>query len=183
VTDALLPAIASGDARAFGQWMAGAEPRVRASLSSFAAQVDTEAVVQESFLRVWNVAPRIEPDGRPDCLLRFTVRVARNLAIDHVRRSQRLLPTESAALERMREAELPPATPPDPLLKQTIARCRERLPKKPAHALDARLGANGGQPDQSLAEALGMRVNTFLQNLSRARRLLAECLRRQGVTL
>lgn len=183
MTDALLPTIASGDARAFGQWMAGAEPRVRASISSFATQVDTEAVVQESFLRVWQVAPRIEPDGRPDCLVRFTVRVARNLAIDHVRRTQRLQPTDDAALERMREAEVPAATPPDPLLQQTIHRCREGLPKKPATALAARLAAGGSQPDQSLAETLGMRLNTFLQNLSRARRLLADCLRRQGVTL
>lgn len=182
MSDALLPAIASGDARAFGQWMALAEPRVRASVSSFAAQVDTEAVVQESFLRVWQVAPRIEPDGRPDCLVRFTVRVARNLAIDHMRRNQRLQPVDQATLDRMRDAEVPPPAPPDPLLKQTIARCREALPKKPAIALDARLSAGGSQPDQTLAAALNMRLNTFLQNLSRARRLLAECLRRQGVT-
>ncbi len=38
-------------------------------------------------------------------------------------------------------------------------------------------------PDRSLAEALGMRLNTFLQNVARARRLLADCLREAGVAV
>lgn len=183
MSDALLPAIAAGDGRAFATWLAQAEPRIRASVASFATQVDTEAVVQEAFLRVWQVAPRIEPDGRPDCLIRFTVRVARNLAIDHVRRSARHRPTDAATLERLREAELPPAEPPDPLLARTIEGCRGGLPKKPAQALAARLDAAGGIADRRLADRLGMRLNTFLQNLSRARRLLAACLQKSGVTL
>ena len=33
------------------------------------------------------------------------------------------------------------------------------------------------------AERLGMRLNTFLQNFTRARKLLADCLERQGVAL
>lgn len=182
MSDHLLPAIAAGDGRAFAVWLSTAEPRVRASVASFATQVDTEAVVQEALLRVWQVAARIEPDGRPDCLIRFTVRVARNLAIDHVRRSRRHQPTDAATLERLREAEVPPAQPVDPLLRETIRRCREKLPAKPAQALQSRLSARGGAPDRNLADALGMRLNTFLQNLSRARRLLAACLAKSGVT-
>ena len=38
-------------------------------------------------------------------------------------------------------------------------------------------------PDRSLAERVGMKLNTFLQNVTRARRLLADCLRRRGVDL
>jgi hypothetical protein len=34
-----------------------------------------------------------------------------------------------------------------------------------------------------LAERVRMRPNTFLQNVTRARRLLADCLRRRGVDL
>lgn len=183
MSDHLLPAIASGDGRAFATWLASAEPRVRASVAGFATQVDTEAVVQEAFLRVWQVAPRIEPDGRPDCLIRFTVRVARNLAIDHVRRASRHQPTDAAALERLRDAEAPPEAPADPLLRGAIERCREKLPGKPAEALDARLDAGGGVADHTLAAQLGLRLNTFLQNLSRARRLLAACLAKSGVAL
>jgi len=51
--DRHLPAIVAGDAQAFAAWLAGAEPRIRASLRGFAAQVDVEAVLQETLLRVW----------------------------------------------------------------------------------------------------------------------------------
>lgn len=85
--DAHLPGIAAGDAAAFARWMVGAEPAVRASLRPFAVRVDVEAVVQEALLRAWQVAPRIAPDGRPNGLLRVTLRAARNLAIDDARRA------------------------------------------------------------------------------------------------
>ena len=66
---ATLAAIAAGDAAAFGQWVASAEDPVRRGLRVFAASVDTEAVVQEAFLRVWQVAPRFTHDGKPNALL------------------------------------------------------------------------------------------------------------------
>lgn len=61
--------------------------------------------------------------------------------------------------------------------------CRDELPEKPAAALMARLHAGGCDPDEVLAERLGMRLNTFLQNFTRARKLLAECLEARGVDL
>ena len=54
--DVYLDAIRAGDAVAFGHWAAGAEARMRLSLTSFARVVDTEAVVQETLLRVWPVS-------------------------------------------------------------------------------------------------------------------------------
>ena len=69
------------------------------------------------------------------------------------------------------------------LLRTQIAKCREQLPRKPAAALSARLEAAGGRPDDALAADLNMKINAFLQNFSRARRMLAECLRRAGVDL
>lgn len=181
-TDAELPAIMAGDADAFGRWLAGAERPVRESLRSFAAVVDAEAVLQEALLRVWQVAPRFVPDGRPNGLVRLAVRIARNLAVSEVRRL-RAVPAEPADLEAaLAEAERAPR-PPDPLLRDAIRACREALPDKPRRALDARLGGAGGAEDLDLAAALGMRLNTFLQNFTRARQLLAECLRRRGVLL
>jgi RNA polymerase sigma-70 factor (ECF subfamily) len=47
--------------------------------------------------------------------------------------------------------------------------------------LHARLESAGVEPDDALAERLGMRKNTFLQNFTRARKLLAECLARRGI--
>src|SRR5439155_19081137 len=107
----------------------GAERRIRDSLRPLAARVDAEAVLQESLLRVWQVAPRFVPDGRPDGLLRLAVRMARNLAFDELRR-QRCDPASTAALEAALTAvESPP--PPDPILRRLIAVCRERLAGPP----------------------------------------------------
>lgn len=178
--DLHLPAIARGDAAAFGRWLAGAEEPLRRSLRSFATVVDTEAVLQETLLRLWQVAPKVQVDG-PNALLRLGHRVARNLAIDEVRRS-RAAPTEVAALERAAHeaAEIAPIEA-DPRLREWIARCREKLPPAPRGAFDARLGAAGGQSDRDLAKKLKMQLNTFLKNVGRARALLIECLARAGV--
>jgi RNA polymerase sigma-70 factor (ECF subfamily) len=174
--------IVAGDATAFGHWLAGAEPALRASLHSFAASVDTEAVLQESLLRVWQVAPRHVPDGRENSLLRLAVRIARNLAIDEARRA-RLEPTDDAALDAMLAKATSHVAVGDPLLRSALDACRERLGGKPAEAFEARLEAAGGEPDETLAARLGMRVNTFLQNFTRARRQLVDCLERRHVDL
>lgn len=180
--DAHLPSIIAGDADAFGRWLAGAERPVRESLRSFATVVDVEAVLQEALLRVWQVAPRFVPDGRPNGLLRLGVRIARNLAVSEVRR-RRAVPAELEDVEAALAEDERPVTPPDPMLRDAIRTCREALPERPRQALDARLASGGGAGDGDLAESLGMRLNTFLQNFTRARQMLAECLRRRGVVL
>lgn len=179
--DIHLPGIVAGDPDAFGRWVAGAEPRVRASLATFAAVVDTEAVVQETLLRVWNVAPRFRADGRPDGLVRLAVRIARNLAIDEVRRSRRVQAVEARRLEQAPEPAAPPA--PDPMLRRLILRCIEELPARPAAAIRQRIAARGGRSDAALAEAAGMKLNTFLQNVRRARIGLERCLEAGGAAL
>jgi RNA polymerase sigma-70 factor (ECF subfamily) len=183
--DLHLPQLAAGDADAFARWLSGAEPQLRDSLRGFAARVDTEAVLQEALLRVWQVAPRVKPDGRPNALLRMAVRVARNLAVDEARRAGFRAPLSGEDLAALLDALAGETAPdaPDPLLRRLIARCREALAAKPRAALDARLRSGGGAPDATLAAALGMRLNTFLQNVGRARKALAECLRRGGVAL
>jgi DNA-directed RNA polymerase specialized sigma24 family protein len=178
--DEHLPAILARDATAFGRWMAGAEQPMRESLRSFAAAVDVESVLQEALLRVWQVAPRFEPDGRPNGLLRLGVRVARNLAVSEVRR-MRAKPVPAEDLERVAETAAP--SPPDPMLRKVIEGCHDKLPDKPRQALASRLASAGGDDDATLAASLGMRLNTFLQNFTRARRLLAECLEKHGVTV
>lgn len=182
--DQHLPAIVAGDAEAFGRFVAGAEPLVRDSLRGFAAAVDVEAVLQEALLRLWQVAPRFSPDGKPNGLLRLALRIARNHALSEARRL-RAVPVDEDAVERALESleRREVREGPDPLLRRIIQLCREKLPGKPAQALAARLSSAGGEPDPVLAERLGMRLNTFLQNFTRARKLLAECLARNGVDL
>jgi RNA polymerase sigma-70 factor (ECF subfamily) len=182
--DTYLAAIAAGDPHAFGRWVAGAERPVRASLRPLAAIVDTEAVLQETLLRMWQVAPRVVADGQPNGLLRLALRTARNLALSELRRA-RVAGIDPAELERAMEraGEVSVCAPPDPLLRDVIAGCRDALPAKPAEALSARLESAGAARDEALAAGLGMRLNTFLQNVTRAKKLLLDCLRGKGVAL
>ena len=176
--DEQLAAIIAGDAAAFARWLAGNEDRLRASLRSFAERIDVEAVLQEALVRVWQVAPRFVPDGEPHGLLRLAIRIARNLAVSMLRQ-RRLEPVEIERLERLAiETDSFAAAPDrfgDPLLRGAIQECRDRLPEKPALALTARLESEGAEPDARVAERLRMRANTFLQNVVRARRFLADC--------
>lgn len=177
--DAHLPLVAAGDSDAFARWIAGAERPLRESLRSFATRVDVEAVLQETLLRAWNVAPRVERDGRPNALLRMALRIARNLAIDEARRARDVRDGDEDI-----DASLAFATfqaPSDALLREAITRCYEALPPKPKQALDARVRAT--EHDATVATRLGMKLNTFLQNFTRARKLLADCLRGRGVDL
>jgi DNA-directed RNA polymerase specialized sigma24 family protein len=181
--DQHLAAIGAGDPEAFARWVAGAEPSLRATLRALATHVDAEAVLQEALLRVWQVAPRCQPDGRPNSLLRLGARIARNLAIDELRhnRATAIEPELLARLESdARDERDAIAVAPDPLLRRLIDECRRALPDKPARALAARLESSGGEPDVTLAARLQMRLNTFLQNVARARKLLAACLEKRG---
>jgi RNA polymerase sigma factor (sigma-70 family) len=177
--DTLLPAIVAGDADAFGRFIAGIEIDLRRSLRPFAARVDIEAVLQEALLRVWQSAARIVPDGRPQALVRFSMRVARNLAISEIRKKRELLPGDDEVAEAFDDAEV---APPDPMLRRLIHDCFEKLPPQPKMVLGMRLENRGAEPDLKLAEEAGMKLNTFLQNVTRARKLLGECLEHKGVT-
>jgi RNA polymerase sigma-70 factor (ECF subfamily) len=160
--------------------MAGAELPLRRSLRPFAASVDTEAVMQETLLRVWQSAGRCRPDRKGNSLLRFAIQIGKNLSISEVRRHGGRF---EANLSGNPPELIDPGAPPDPLLAARISDCFSKLPDKPRLALMARLAAAGGAPDKELAEKLRMRQNTFLQNITRARRLLAECLKRFGIDL
>ena len=183
--DVHLPAIAIGDKEAFASWVAGAEATLRGSLRTFAASVDVEAVLQETLLRVWQVAGRVLPDGKANGLLGFAVRAARNLALSEARR-RRFTPStdDEEGFERLLErlAGEGPA-PADPFLRRAILACLGLLPLKPREALLARLEASGAESDHTIAARLGVKLNTLLQNVTRARRALAECLQGRGISL
>lgn len=179
--DLELDAIAAGDASAFGRWVAGAEHEIRLRLRSFAESVDTEVICQETLLRMWQVAPRVVRDGQGNSLLRLALRTAQNLAIDHVRKLRR--EPRSIPIDESLDGDLGDvsATPIDPLVRDAVAECRDKLPGKPRAAMGARFDDGGARHDRDLAARLDMTLNTFLKNIGRARKLLIECLERRGV--
>lgn len=179
--DRAFAAVREGDARAFAVWLGHAEMPLRASLRPFARALDVEAVLQEGLLRMWMLAPTLALSGR-NASLRYALRLLRNLALDETRRLRRLEPLDMTALERMPEASVPPDPTPDPGLRAAILRCLEQLKGKPRAALGARLEDAGRSSDRELAAALRMTANTFLQNVVRARRAMAQCLERAGIS-
>lgn len=180
--DVHLSRIAEGDPNAFASWLSATEHEVRISLRGFASVVDTEAVLQEALLRVWQAAPRIVPDGKPNALLRFAVRTARNTALSELRR-RRSSVLDPEAFERAADVASVEALAetPDVLLRDATRDCVDQLPPKPREAMVARLEGSGVIADELLAERLSMRKNTFLQNVTRAKRALLDCLREKGI--
>ncbi len=132
---------------------------------------------------MWQVAARVEPDGKPNGLLRLAIVTARNLAISETRRARGETAVDTVHDRATVDVPDVRRTGGDPFLREHVRRCREQLPTKPAAALTARLESAGVVSDRELAAGVGMRPNTFLQNITRARRWLAECLKRAGVDL
>jgi RNA polymerase sigma-70 factor (ECF subfamily) len=185
--DAAWQEVRRGSEAGFRAWLPLVEPVLWRTLRSFAPAVDVEAIVQEALLRMWTIAP-VQPLEGENASLRFALRLVRNLAIDEARRRGREVPPDTggtAAGDDSRDP-LPPAAPAplaDPLLRRAILACIDKLPRQPKAALRARLDAAGAFPDRLLAERLAMQLNTFLQNVTRARRLVEECLAASGIAV
>jgi len=172
----------SGDQEAFAEWMGMIEIPLRRSLQRYARAVDVEVVVQEALMRMWLVARDparvLEGSNAP---IKFAIRVARNVALEEVRRYRHELFVGLDELDHLPQGRVAP-DPPDPALARAIKDCMESLPEQPRKALSGRV-RDGGLPDREIAAALRMKINTFLQNVVRARRLLRKCLDRRGVRL
>ena len=178
-TDQLFRRVQEGSSQAFTSWVRLCEMPLRSTLRSFARGVDVEAVLQEGLLRIWRLAPTLELKGK-DASLRLALRIVRNLAISETRRLKRLSPLDLQGLENDPGGRVDPDPPCDPILRKAIKFCLTKLPRRPRESLLARMK---GDDDRTLAQGLNMRLNTFLQNIVRARRLLKKCLEGKGVRL
>ena len=182
--EAVFAKVRAGDSMAFAEWMGRVERPIRSSLFPFARTVDLEVVMQETFLRMWLIATKSSTalEGE-NASLRMALGVARNVAREEVRRAKlgKLVPLEG--LEDAHEMAIEPEPGPDPGLARAIQDCMARIPDRLRTALQLRIAQGYGQPDRELAEALGLKLNTFLQQIVRARKSLGECLKRKGVEL
>jgi DNA-directed RNA polymerase specialized sigma24 family protein len=170
------------DAEGFARWMSLVERPLRASLRRFARAVDVEVVMQETFLRMWvALNDRTRTFAGDNATLRFALRVAHLVALEEVRatRHERLVPLED--LDPSREPEVPPEPVQDDGLLHAIRDCIERLGGAPKRALLARLHDGHRLGDRVLASLVQMQPNTFLQNIVRARKAVAECLAGKGL--
>jgi DNA-directed RNA polymerase specialized sigma24 family protein len=177
--DTLFARVREGDLRAFGQWMGRVDRPVRASLGRFARAVDVEAIVQETLLEMWLLATNEKRtlEGA-NASLRYSIGLARNLARSEARRMGRVryLPHED-----LPENPQDPEPPSDPGLAAAIRDCMGRLTATLRRVLGARIERGPFQPDREIADGLGLKPNTFLQYVVRARRDVRKCLERKGV--
>lgn len=182
--DAAYERIRRGDPEGFAAWVRLVEPALRRGLRRFARVADAEAVLQEGLMRMWVLAPTLDLAGN-DASLRYAHTLVANLARHEARRFGHTVPlddgTDNPAVGH--EPAVDPAPVSDPGLRAAILDCLGKLPRQPGLAIAARLSSMGAEPDHTLAEQVGMTLNTFLQNIVRARRHLAECLRGHGVSL
>jgi DNA-directed RNA polymerase specialized sigma24 family protein len=166
----------SGNRDAFTRWMRMAEIPIRHTLARYARHVDVEAAMQETLLRMWLL---VNDPGRvltgENASVRFGCRVAANVAKEELRRL-RLAPLEVEPQD--------PSDPPqsDPFVRRAIRECRDKLPRKLHIAIGVQV-SDGYRGSREAAAIARMKVNTFLQNLVRARRLLRTCLEHRGVRL
>jgi DNA-directed RNA polymerase specialized sigma24 family protein len=179
--DRLWELVCIGDRVGTGDWMGRVERPIRAALRPYARAVDTEAITQETLLRMWGFA---QDDGfeltGENASLRYAIRVAQGLARNDARKRGRavLLPPED-----MPEIAVQPDEPLSPAFVKAVAECWELVTGKPRMAIAARMSWGAARPDRETAEALSMTTNTFLQNVVRARRQLAGCLAGKGIDL
>lgn len=160
-------------------WMGLVESPIRSSLHRFARYVDVEGVVQEALLRMWVLAPQ---RGRQlvgtNASLRFAIQLARNVAREEGRRvGPRPVPPFPD------DEPVPPAPTPDPGLRRVVQDCLAALPPQPLKAIRQRLQFGDQLKDTELARRARMTLNTFLQNVTRARRLLRGCLEKRDPLL
>lgn len=168
-----------GNIESFTAWVRLVEMPLRRGLRSFSRSVDVEVVLQEGLLRMWILAPSLALSGT-NASLRYALVLVHRLAISEERRRGR---RREVPLEDVQEAaDLPaaPDSPSDPRLRAIILGCIEKLPAGPRRALLKRL-EDDGTADRERAGALGMKLNTFFQNIVRARRSVRSCLEKNGV--
>ena len=180
--DLLFERVRRGDVGAFANWMAHVERPVRGSLRRFARAIDVESALQETFLRMWIATQdRAREFEGENASLRFTLRIARNVALEEVRRARLDHLVALDDLDPSSEPSINPTPPADPGLLRAIKDCVSRLRGKPRDALLNRLARGHEMHDRDIAASLGMAVNTFLQNVVRARKLVAACLEGKGL--
>jgi RNA polymerase sigma factor (sigma-70 family) len=170
-----------GNPAAFACWIGLVEVPLRLSMRRFLQAVDIEAVLQETLLRMWIYAQERghELEGE-SASLKYAIGMARNLARAEARRTRR---EASIPTEDLPEIPIPPEAHSDPELRRAILECLAKVAARPLRALRARIDFGGYRSDREIASGIGMTLNTFLQNIVRARKQIASCLERRGVSL
>lgn len=172
---ALLGASAGGDRQAFSQLYRQAAPQLFAVVLRILKQRDrAEDVLQEVFVTVWNSAGRYDPQiGTP---MAWMMTIARNRAIDHLRRHGR---TPQSA--QLMDVESRASSDPGPLevtldleRGRALERCLQKL--EGGQRSSILLAYLDGYTHQEIAQRLGSPLGTIKSWIRRGQVNLKRCL-------
>ncbi|SHI53021.1 sigma-70 family RNA polymerase sigma factor [Wenxinia saemankumensis] len=134
----------------------------------------SEDALQEAYVKIWANAERYRPGGaRP---MTWLITIARNAAIDAVRRRREDSAAEGAAESLVDQAATPEGAALDRDEARRVVACMGELPEDRRAAV--RGAYLGGQSYADLAEAAGVPINTMRSWLRRALITLRECMAR-----
>lgn len=138
--------------------------RLRRFLRSRVGEADADDLLQEVFLRLHQ---RVDPIGEIERLDAWLFRVARNVAIDHLRRSGR-----TSELE-VEPSEEPPVVDEDQAARVLAAWLSTRVAELPAPYREAlALTEQQGVSQRDAATTLGLPYSTLKSRVQRGRDLL-----------
>jgi RNA polymerase sigma-70 factor, ECF subfamily len=167
----LLRRAQDGDAGAFEELVAAFTPELFRVVRRMTADTDTaEAILQETFWRVWQALARYQFERR---FFPYLAAIAANLVRDSWRKDRRLLPDELDLLSEI------PDDKPGPEFQmeehqalQSLAREVEALPARQRAVIALRYDA--GLSYEMIASALDLPLNTVRTILHRAKQTLRQ---------
>lgn len=179
----LLERIRSGDSSAFNLLVERYSQDLYRVIRRMASDSsETEAIVQESFLRVWQIlhAPRSRMQDWTKPFFPYLVTIAMNLARDRWRKDRFL---DFSGLEDIQEVLPSPLPDPEALVEETetlkaLAEAVAELPT--AYKAVIALRYEAGLSYTEIAELLEMPINTIRTHLRRAKIQLRKVLAEQG---
>ena len=162
-----------GDAAAFAELVRRFQDRVfRFLLRLTRTREDAQDLTQETFMNAYAALPRWQPDAQ---FTTWLLRIARNLAYDMLRRSQRV---DFVALEPEHAAQLVDTAPTPEAVLHGVQRLRQLeaalalLPTEQREVLLLREIENLSYDE--IAAVLDLPLGTIKSRIARARRALAE---------
>lgn len=170
---ALLGDVAEGDRRAFAMLYEAAAPKLYGVCLRICRDRElAEDALQDVFVDVWNQAGRF--DGARGSAMAWLSSIARNRAVDVLRRRGRGGGGSETGVEALEAMADPSATPDGSVELIALARCMERLDERGQELV--LLAYFEGWTREELAERTGSPVNTVKTWLRRGLMALKACL-------
>jgi len=164
----------SGDESAFEQLVEAFTPHLFRVVRRMVADTgEAEAIIQETFWRVWQALPRYKEDRR---FFPYLVTIAANLMRDAWRKEHRVLPDEfDAIVDHFDELPSPEMQVVEAELLHSLTRAVEELP--PLYRAIIALRYDAGLSYEGIASAMDLPLNTVRTYLYRAKSALHKSLK------